>query len=145
MVQAARAGFQKLVPSEPQHFAQDSDRERLSIAALTAYRSLVQIWGLTGNEAAALLAVSPSTWERMKKAAPSAPLNQDQLTRISALVGVLKGLRLLFADDLSTRWPKTPNKGPLFRGRAPVDAMIEGGIPHMLQVRQHVDALRGGL
>ena len=51
-------------------------------------------------------------------------------------------------DDTDTRhdrWARLRNRGPLFENRAPVDAMIEGGIPTMLDVRRHVDALRGGL
>jgi hypothetical protein len=72
-------------------------------------------------------------------------LSQDQLTRVSAMVGVFKGLHLLFADDMADRWARLRNRGPLFENRTPVDAMIEGGIPTMLEVRRHVDALRGGL
>ena len=46
---------------------------------------------------------------------------------------------------LSDEWVRLPNNGPLYRGRRPLDAMIEGGIPMMIEVRRHVDALRGGL
>lgn len=137
--------YRKLVPKEPQTFSDENARARLSDAALTAYRSLVKLWALTGPEAAALLAVSLSTWERLKRQESGVVLNQDQLTRISSLVGILKGLRLLFADDLAERWPKMENKGRLFEGRTPVESMMEGGIPRMLDVRRHVDALRGGL
>ena len=137
--------YRKLEPKEPQTFSDDDARIRLSSPAFAAYTLLVRLWNLTGDEAAALLAVSPSTWDRMKRNGVAAPLNQDQLTRISAMVGILKGLRLLFADDLAERWPKMPNKGRLFEGRSPVDAMIDGGIPRMLEIRRHVDALRGGL
>ena len=100
---------------------------------------------LTNVEAAALLAVSASTWERMRKPDWRGALNQDQLTRVSAIIGTLKGLRLLFTDSLADEWPKLANKGSLFEGHTPVQAMIEGGIPRMLDVRRHVDALRGGL
>lgn len=137
--------FRLHTPSVPQSFSDDGDRSRLSSAALTAFKSLVQIWQLTGTEAAALIAVSPSTWDRMKKDGSTQALNQDQLTRVSALVGILKGLRLLFVDDMPSRWPRLKNKGPLFDGRTPIESMIEGGIPRMLEVRRHVDALRGGL
>jgi len=67
------------------------------------------------------------------------------LFRASALIGLFKGLSLLFVDDLATAWPTLPNHGPLFGHRCPVDAMIEGGIPMMLATRAHIDALRGGL
>jgi len=33
----------------------------------------------------------------------------------------------------------------LFLNGGPVEAMIEGGIPTMLEVRRYVDAVRGGL
>jgi hypothetical protein len=72
-------------------------------------------------------------------------LSQDQLTRISALVGIFKGLHLLFADDMAERWPRLANSGPLFNNLTPIAAMTRGGIPHMLEVRRYVDALRGGL
>lgn len=139
------APYQRLTPLEPQTFSTEQDRARLSATAMVAFRSLVAIWTLTGAEAAALLAVSPSTWERMKKANWAGVLNQDQLTRVSAMVGIFKALRLLFADGLADEWPKLANKGALFDGFSPVAAMVEGGIPRMLDVRRHVDALRGGL
>lgn len=137
--------YRKRVPVEPQTFSSEDDRARLSAAALTAFISLSEIWKLTQVEAAALMAVSVSTWERMKRGQGQLALNQDQLTRVSALVGVHKGLKLLFADDLSTDWPKLKNRGPLFEGASPIETMIRGGIPRMIDVRRHVDALRGGL
>ena len=39
-----------------------------------------------------------STLDRMKRGSRPT-LSQDQLTRVSALVGVYKGLHLLFADE----------------------------------------------
>jgi hypothetical protein len=46
---------------------------------------------------------------------------------------------------MADRWPRLANSGPLFENRSPIDAMIDGGIPLMLEVRRYVDALRGGL
>jgi hypothetical protein len=107
---------------------------------------LAEIWRLTGPEVCALLGdVSERTWFRMKKRDWSGTLSQDTLTRTSALIGIFKGLRLLFSEPLSDEWVRSANKGPLFGGRRPLDAMIEGGIPKMLEVRRHIDALRGGL
>jgi len=137
--------YRRLIPQEPQSFSSEADRARLSQVGITAFRSIVAAWALSHVEAAALMAVSVSTWDRMRKPGWQGTLNQDQLTRVSAIVGILKGLRLLFADKLADEWPKLLNKGALFEGSSPVDAMIEGGIPRMLDVRRHVDALRGGL
>jgi len=54
-------------------------------------------------------------------------------------------LLLLFADALSDRWPRLQNAGALFAGRTPIKAMVHGGIPRIVNVRRHVDALRLGL
>ncbi len=144
------ARIAKKTPSNPpvglQTFASESDRARLTGTALRAYRSLTRRWGLNNNEAAGLLGVSGSTWDRIKRDDRGAtPLSQDQLTRISALTGIFKGLHLLFADGMADRWPRLPNEGPLFGRRAPIDAMMEGGIPSMIEIRRYIDAVRGGL
>jgi len=128
-----------------QNFAESTDRERLSATGIKAFKGIVAAWALSNGEAAALLGVSPSTWDRVKRGTKGDALSQDQLTRISALVGTFKGLHLLFADRMADRWPQLPNKGPLFANRRPIDALIEGGIPRMLEVRRYIDAVRGGV
>jgi uncharacterized protein (DUF2384 family) len=131
--------------AERQTFAEEADRDRLSAVGLKAYRRLIAAWDLSGQQAAALLGVSLSTWERLKHERQEKTLSQDQMTRISALVGIYKALHLLFADDLADRWPRLENSGPLFGRRSPIVSMIEDGIPQMLEVRRYVDAVRGGL
>ena len=132
-------------PDLPQTFADEAARRRLTPAALEAMRGITRRWKLRADDMAALLGVSTSTWDRIATGAWKQALSQDQLTRVSAVVGVFKGLHLLFVDGMADRWPTLPNRGPLFAGRTPVETMIEGGIPAMLDVRRHVDALRGGL
>ena len=129
---------------EPQTFADENDRARLSGVGLKAFLALAKAWGLSNGEASALLGVSASTLDRMKRGYRPT-LTQDQLTRVSALVGVYKGLHLLFADETADEWARRPNSGPLFERETPIRAMIEGGIPRMLEVRRYVDAVRGGL
>jgi len=141
----AQTGFEVRPATLPQTFAQEADRARLTPAALAALRSLAAAWRLSGDQAAGLLGVSPSTWDRMRSGQWTGALTQDQLTRASALIGVFKGLHLLFADAMADRWPRLRNAGPLFDNLSPIEAMIEGGIPRMLEIRRHVDALRGGL
>jgi uncharacterized protein (DUF2384 family) len=135
--------------SEPlgglQTFAAEADRRRLTGAAAKAVARLVESWGATNAEAASLLGVSESTWDRIKAGRWDGTLSQDQLTRASALIGIFKGLHLLFADSMADRWPRLVNRGPLFDRRSPIQAMIDGGIPRMIETRQYIDALRGGL
>ncbi len=128
------------------NLADPATRARLTPAAVGGVVRLAEIWQLSNAEICALLGdVSERTWFRMKKGEWSGTLSQDTLTRISALVGIFKGLRLLFSQPLSNEWVRLPNKGPLYGSRRPLDAMIAGGIPKMLEVRRHIDALRGGL
>ena len=128
-----------------QTFALEKDRERLTPAALEAIRNLAKAWDVTGNEMATLLGVSPSTWDRIKGDTWGQALSQDQLTRASAIIGVFKGLHLLFADTMADRWVSLRNSGPLFTNRTPIEAMIDGGIPGMIHMERYVDALRGGI
>jgi uncharacterized protein (DUF2384 family) len=128
----------------PQTFADERDRARLSEVALKAFLALIKVWDLSNAEASSLLGVSPSTLDRLKRGSRPT-LSQDQLTRVSALVGVYKGLHLLFADETADEWARRPNSGPLFERDTPIQAMIEGGIPRMLEIRRYVDAVRGGL
>ena len=129
---------------EPQTFAAESERARLSEVAIKAFLALGKAWNLSNAEASALLGVSASTLDRVKRGYRPT-LSQDQLTRVSALVGVYKGLHLLFVDETADEWARRPNRGPLFDRETPIQAMIEGGIPRMLEVRRYVDAVRGGL
>jgi len=132
--------------AEIPNLSESDTRARLTPAAVDGIVRLAEIWRLTSAEVCALLGdVSERTWFRMKKGDWSGALSHDTLTRVSALIGIFKGLRLLFSEPLSDEWVRLPNKGPLYGGRRPLDVMIEGGIPKMLVVRQHIDALRGGL
>ncbi|MDZ7875936.1 MAG: antitoxin Xre-like helix-turn-helix domain-containing protein, partial [Rhizobium sp.] len=77
-----------MAASPPQGFSIEADRKRLSATALKAFRRLVVHWDLTSQQAASLLGVSLSTWERLKPESVTKTLSQDQMTRISALTGI---------------------------------------------------------
>lgn len=133
-------------PPVPPRLADVATRQRLTPAAVDGVIRLAELWKLTNTQVCALLGdASERTWFRMKKGEWSGALSQDTLTRIGALIGIFKGLRLLFSEPLSDEWVHLPNKGPLYGGRPPLDVLIQGGIPAMLAVRRHIDALRGGL
>jgi uncharacterized protein (DUF2384 family) len=132
-------------PPAIQTFADPADRARLTPAAVAALRALAVAWTLTGAEAADLLGVSVSTWERIRTGQWRQSLSQDQFMRASAIIGLYKGLHLLFADGMADRWVRLRNSGPLFANLTPIEAMRQRGIPGMMEVRQHIDALRGGL
>ena len=53
------------IPVFPQTFADESDRSRLTPAAIKAMKRIADHWHLKGAESAALLGVSASTWDRI--------------------------------------------------------------------------------
>lgn len=122
-----------------------ADPARLDAVAAKAVVRLAATWRLKNTEAAELTGVSPRTFERIKAGRWSGRLSQDQRLRASALVGLYKGLHLYFSDPLADDWVTLANQGPLFGGRRPMEVMIAGGLPAMVEVRDYVDALRGGV
>ena len=123
----------------------DYDNDQVKLVAVKAYVRLATYWKLTNSIAGKVISVSPRTWARMKNGAWNGSLSQDQLMRLSAVIGLYKALHLYFGDNLADRWVNQPNEGPMFSGRKPIDVMIEGGLPTMMQTRNYVDALRGGM
>lgn len=121
------------------------DNNQVRLVVVKAYVRLAAAWKLTNSIAGEMISVSPRTWTRMKDGTWNGSLDQDRLMRISALIGLYKALHLYFGDTLADRWVTLPNAGPMFSGRKPIDVMMEGGLPMMMETRNYVDALRGGM
>lgn len=121
------------------------DRERVVSVAARAYARIAAAWNLTNPAAAALIGVSERTWARMKTEQWNGSLDQDQLMRVSAVTGLYKALHLYFSDKIADRWVRLPNTGPSFAGHKPIDIMLRGGLPAIMDTRDYVDALRGGV
>ena len=118
-------------------------RERLSQSAIDGFFAIVDKWQISMERAGELLGGIPrSTVYKLKSAAGT--LRQDELTRISYIVGIYKGLHVLLPDDLADRWVTQLNDNLIFHGEAPIDYMVRAGIPGLQQVRSLLDAARGG-
>lgn len=118
-------------------------RERLSQPALDGLLAITEKWRLPIEKVGELLGGVPrSTLYKMKTAAGT--LLQDQLTRISYVVGIYKALRILLPAELADRWMTQPNDNFLFGGRPPLDYAIRNGVPGLQQIRSLLDAARGG-
>jgi len=120
-------------------------RAELTPAAVKAARRLADTWRLSVKQTGDLLGgISASTWHAWN-ASPPAELGVDQLTRISLLLGIYTSLHVLHPGELADTWVTRPNTNPIFDNRTPVQAMADGGIPAMVQVRALLDGRRGGL
>lgn len=118
-------------------------RERLSQSAVDGLFAIAEKWGLPWEKVGGLLGGVPrSTLYKLKTAAGTR--SQDELTRISYVVGIYKALHILLPDDWADQWMTRPNDHILFGGQTPLDFVIRYGIPGLQQVRSLLDAARGG-
>lgn len=118
-------------------------RKRLGQTASDGFFTIMDRWQVPIERAGELLGRMPrSTVYKLKSAAGT--MRQDQLTRISYVVGIYRALHLLLPDQLADRWVTQPNDNVLFRGQAPIDYMVRSGIPGLEQVRNLLDSERAG-
>jgi|APTNR8051073442_1049403.scaffolds.fasta_scaffold14004_2 hypothetical protein len=119
-------------------------REALSPAAVRLFLALVDQWGLTVDQRRTLLGdVSRQTYHNWQRGRV-ATLSRDQLERISLLLGIHKGLKLLFADEGGARrWFTSPNRDLPFASRSPLERALAGSIDDLYAVRRYIDAWRG--
>jgi uncharacterized protein (DUF2384 family) len=120
-------------------------RARLSPAAIAAFLKIVDLWDLRNDDAMALLGgVSNGKYHELKRKQRASVLSQDELTRVSYLIGIFKSLNILFSTKLANRWMQLPNTNPMFKGAAPVHLMVRLGMPAMMETRRLLDTRRGG-
>src|SRR6185312_1291131 len=118
-------------------------RERLSQSAVDGFFAITDKWELPIEKAGELLGGMPrSSVYKLKTAGGT--LRQDELTRISYIVGIYKALHILLPSELADNWMTEPNDNFLFGGRSPIEYIVRAGIPGLHQVRSLLDAARGG-
>ena len=93
----------------------------MSPAAVRLFMRLCDRWRLAVDQRRALLGdISRPTYHNWRSGRVGT-LTRDQLERISLLLGIHKGLELLFADEASAmRWFASPNKDLPFGGISPL-------------------------
>jgi hypothetical protein len=119
-------------------------RARLSPAAVKLFLKLSELWRLANDQRRALLGeISKPTYHNWQNGKVGT-LTRDQLERISLVLGIHKGLKLLFADEANaTRWFKSPNRDLPFGGISPLERALRGSIDDLYAVRRYIDAWRG--
>ena len=124
--------------------ADAATRARLSPPAITAFFSIVDKWQLRNEDAMALLGgASHGRYFELKKNRKGL-LSQDELTRISLLIGIFKALNILFAARLANQWISRSNSNPIFNNAAPLQFLTRGGVPGLIGVRRLLDSRLGG-
>lgn len=119
-------------------------RERMSPTAVRLFLQLSEQWRLAVDQRRALLGdISRPTYHNWQSG-KIGTLSRDQLERISLVLGIHKGLKLLFADEASAnRWFTSPNRDLPFGGKSPLQRALGGSIDDLYTVRRYIDAWRG--
>lgn len=126
-----------------------ANRKRLSGAGLRAFLKIARTWGLSEREKLRVLGFPARStyhnWVGKAEAGDGLTLPADTLLRISAVLGVHKGLRTIFADEADgTGWLRAANRAACFGGQRPIDLLAGGTQDGLMIVRRHLDAWRGG-
>jgi len=118
------------------------DEPRRDLVALRAFFRLVELWGLTVEQARVLLGRPSRATLYNWKAGRVKSLPHDTLCRVSYLLGIHKALQILYADPtLADGWLKRPNQA--FGGQSALARMLAGDMADLAAVRAHLDAARG--
>jgi hypothetical protein len=127
-----------------------ANRRRLSAPALRTFLAIVDLWGLTEEQRLLVLGYpSRSTYHKWCKQARedgAFVLDVDVLTRISAVFGIHKTLRILFPQErLGVDWLRSPHNEVVFGGHPPLDLITNGSQDGLLSVRRFLEGAHGGL
>ena len=128
-------------------------RAEESEALIKAFFHLVDEWGLTADNARALLGhPGKSRFYDLRKGLPRAvhALSDDELDRLAYLTGIYFGLGILFSPENTLNWLRNPAKTTDGLTRpwgtaAPLDHMLAGKMEHLIDVYRYVNGLRGNL
>jgi hypothetical protein len=112
--------------------------------ALRTFFRIAAAWDLSVEEQMTLLGLgSRSTYFKWKKEGTDR-LSADLLERLSYVFGIYKSLHILLPDGaLADGWLRTPNSGPLFGGKAPIERLMSGRVADLYVVRSYLDGERG--
>lgn len=126
------------------------NRGRLSGPGLRTFLNVAALWQLNVRDRILLLGgPARSTyhkWVSNAQAGKEISLPLDTLLRIASILGIHKGLRILFADrQRGVQWLRAENTAPLFGGQRPIDLILSGTPSGILDVRRYLDGWRGGI
>lgn len=130
------------VETEPRPFVPEPISDAEAAAMFRAVLNLFRLWGVSEDQAAIVLDLSPRTYARWK-AGTLGRIGRDGKARLSNLMGIHKALRLIFREPArGYAWIKAANDA--FGGRSALDVMTGGELTDLMRVRRYLDAERGG-
>lgn len=113
--------------------------------AKRVFGHITKRWKLEDVEAVRLLGTDVGRRCGVRQGHWDGALEQPQLRRISALIGVYEALHKCFSADLGVRWLRQPNTDSPYAGLRPLSYMTQGGLRAIVRTRDYLEALEFGL
>jgi hypothetical protein len=125
-------------------------RARLGGPALRTFAAIAEAWKLSESQRLSILGFPGRStyhyWLTKARHQKEVLLPVDTLLRLSAVLGIHKNLRILFARaEDEDAWLKKPNDAPVFGGQPPLNLLTSGTQDGLMLVRRYLDAWRGGV
>lgn len=118
------------------------EKRALDRAAGLDFLKVANAWQLDDGQARRLLGIS-GTMLRQLREGDHVQLTPEELTKISILVAISKGLTVLYGVKRGDKWVHRPNSNPLFEGAEPLKYMLKEGVDGLVKVRQLVGVWSG--
>jgi Protein of unknown function (DUF2384) len=124
-------------------------RARLGGPALRTFAVLAEAWKLSESQRLSILGFPGRStfhlWLAKARGQQEVLLPVDTLLRLSAVLGIHKALRILFArSEDEQAWLKKPHDALVFGGHPPLDLLTNGTQDGLMLVRRYLDGWRGG-
>jgi len=111
--------------------------------ALNSFFTIASNWKLSNAQARNLLGDPAEATFYNWKNGKIGKLSKDTLHRLSMILGIHKGLRILFKNPINLYdWVNRENSD--FGGETPLQRMLHGQLTDIHRVRQYIDHWRGG-
>lgn len=122
-----------------------SSPKTLNSAAPAALRTVINIltrWSCSREQVAVILGISPSKLYRFTRNPKRVRLNYDQHTRLSYVLNIYQLIREMFNNPKNIdNFVSLPNHNGLFKGRRPIDLLLEGSIENIRDTYLHIASL----
>jgi hypothetical protein len=108
--------------------------------------ALFERWQLDAEAQTNLLGLSPSSRKllpRYRRGEAALPAGRDVRDRVGYLLGIHKGLRLLFPRNEALRFDWVHRRNAMLEGRTPLDVMTGEGLIGIARVARLIDFQRG--
>lgn len=118
---------------------------RLSAVAAKTFANIASAWKLTlAEQCAAMGNVSKQTIYNWRQHPERARLSDDQLDRVSYLIGIYKALHIVFTrPEQADGWIRRPNSAAPFGGKPAAELLFSGRMDGLIAVRRYLDGVRG--